>query len=415
MEGILMKRRAIIAAIMAVLVLSVVSTADASESKKSPPVGNSFMVLQGTLSWTHLGGYPLVTGGAPTKAAFCKGVSSNSRVIDSITLIAWLKGYPSWIAAQARVAVKAGEVYKGSLGRDLDWLCFAPRGKILIQKGRWLGSGSPKTFCVIAKAPQPKLVKIKGCWYQKTLRYQVYAPKKCFNVRVRVMKPILKRLYELKVEKRLDCATGTRIENFLIKTTAGGKKIDRMTKSTGSVSVGFFLPGTPIKSVEENQAGYIVVVGSFDKLKMPRKNLTLTFINKKVCTPTPTPTPTCTPTPTPTPTCTPPAHKLEVCASYKAIQCMDFCTFSAMLKVQVVSHSDDDLLTFTWDWGGGSATTRSTEQLVYLYYDTDYTVTVTARDEDGNTAWDSIYIREEGPNSPPPPPMDTPVLTDWVF
>lgn len=360
--------------------------------------------------WTHVGGDPLIPGGVWTTGNFSFKMVNSTKVHQALTKVRRADGLPEWVLTEAYKEASDGNVHSGSIARGahlgaMSYGRYRVRVvKNTIYKGQY--SRLPIFYVIVSKTSDKQ---IGDKHYRQTVSYWVSMAKPCGNVFIFHKRVKLQRLYELRVEKRLDCVTGPRMPDWTISGTVDSRVVTTTTLSTDSVSIGFFLPGTKYDLSEVQQTGYQVVSPEDGRYfgKMPNHDLTLVYVNKKVstptptptCTPTPTPTPTCTPTPTPTPT---PSHELVISAEMVPLEHIDASHIRVNFIVTVLEHSDNDSLEFIWFWNENTATTSLYTYPVVLNYNTVYQVSVIARDALGHEAQATLPpFNIVGPGEPP--------------
>jgi hypothetical protein len=240
-------------------------------------------------SWLNVGGDPLVPGGVWSKQSYVNAMEK-PLVKQRFHQVLAGNGQPDWVLAKAFALAKdVDNVRQGTIQYG-EYVGTMGSGHSVDYRVTYLGQYRPlATFYV-----QPKkttTVKINGNYYKKTVRYQVVLAKPCGNALIIHKRVKLQRLYELRVEKRLDTVTGERLAGWIIQGKAGGKEVEKTTKSTGSVLVGRYLAGTKYNLSEVLVDGWEIVSpanGNFAG-SMPKKNLVLKFVNKEICPPPPPP------------------------------------------------------------------------------------------------------------------------------
>ncbi len=275
--------------IMAVLVLSCVIMGEVSAAQAKRGIATDPHLL----NWSRLGGDPFFAGGAPTKARFQKLMAHNADVQAALSVIVQQNGQPAWVVSAAQKAAKEGKIKSGKLKRGyLGWMAFGRYGKIKIRPTKWVGSGSPSTWYVIATRTVTKTT--STCRIVTTYRYRVEAPKKCMNVVVPTrLKNVVKKTYPVYVTKRIGSKTGPLMAGWPITGVFGKKAPITKPSATKKVLFGYFPAKTSFVVTEEADAfpGFEPVISKLTG-KTPAKPLTLILVNKeKYCPPPPPPLP----------------------------------------------------------------------------------------------------------------------------
>jgi hypothetical protein len=233
-------------------------------------------------SWTIVGGDPLVPGGVWSKQGYVDAMKK-ALVRQRFQQVRAGNHQPDWVLTKAfQLAKSTANVHQGTIAYG-EYVGTMGSGHAVDYSVWYFGQYNPLgTFYV-----QPKkttTVKINGLYYRQTVSYQVTLAKPCGNALIIHKKVVKKRLYELRVEKHLNSKTGKLLAGWQIVSQVGGKVKNLTTKSTGSVLIGRYLAGTGYNVLEINQEDWVIVSpteGVF-KNKMPRRNLTLKFVNKRV-------------------------------------------------------------------------------------------------------------------------------------
>jgi hypothetical protein len=234
--------------------------------------------------WSHVGGDPLVPGGVWSKASFQSKMLHSANVRTALSYVRSGNGNPSWVLKVAYQEVAKDNIYTGGVTRGTHLRTMAFGHPVSVKKNTvYMGQYNPlPIFYVVAK--KTVTVKIAGKYYRQTTSYWVSMAKPCGNVFIFHKRVVKKRLWELRVEKRLDSSEGVRLTGWTIDGQAKGKDVNVVTSSETSTLVGRYLSGTRFDLSEVLQDGWEIVspVGGSFAGRMPRRNLTLTFVNRRV-------------------------------------------------------------------------------------------------------------------------------------
>jgi len=235
--------------------------------------------------WSHVGGDPLVPGGVWNRGDFGYLMLNSSKVRTALGYVRSANGQPSWVLPSAYNNVAKGKVHTGLVapGTHLGAMSYGRTTVRVVRNTIYAGQYNPlPIYYIVAK--KTATVKIAGKYYQQTTSYWVSMAKPCGNVFIFHKRVVRKRLWELRVEKRLNSEEGARLTGWTIDGHAKGKDVNVVTSSETSTLVGRYLSGTRFDLSEVLQDGWEIVspVGGSFAGRMPRRNLTLTFVNRRV-------------------------------------------------------------------------------------------------------------------------------------
>lgn len=239
-------------------------------------------------TWSHVGGDPLVPGGVWSDGDFSYLMLNSSKVRTALSYVRSANGQPKWVLPNAYDAVAKGKIHTGSVPMyaHLGAMSYGRNTIRVVKNTVYAGQYNPLPIFHVVSS-KTTTVKIDGKYFRQTTSYRVSMAKPCGNVFIYKKTVTRKRLWELRVEKRLDTISGERLAGWQITGTVGGKDKSLTTKSTGSVLVGRYLAGTKYNLSEVLTEGWEIVSpegGNFAG-KMPKKNLTLKFVNREPCAP----------------------------------------------------------------------------------------------------------------------------------
>ena len=237
-------------------------------------------------TWTNVGGDPLVPGGVWNPGTCGEKFLNSAKVRKAESLVRSANGQPSWVIANADKEFQRGNIKSSYIARGtkVGAMSYGRNVVRVVKNTTYYGQYEKLPYYYVVSSKTSK-VKVSGVYYQKTVSYRVSMAKPCGNVFIFMKKTKLVRMYQLKVEKRCDTASGKRLADWQLQVKVGTKTYKVTSKADKAVLVAWVLPGTKVSASETQQEGWEAVIGKFDTFKMPKATKTLTFVNKEICPP----------------------------------------------------------------------------------------------------------------------------------
>ena len=360
--------------------------------------------------WDHLGGFPLVKGGAKTATKAINLELNNQHVRRGTRRVIAANHQPGWLMGAIDERLQDGHIFRIKIRRgiNLNNMTYGYPREFLMHNTIWRGKISKIYWldCWATDVSRTETVKEGSRTFSVTTTYRWYMAKACANVFVRFIStkkveitppPVVPcPSFYIHIQKLQDCTSGPRLAGWPIDGTVtrpiGPLDQGVITRADDWVTVGPFPTNTPYSFNElaalAARPDWEAVAPTVLAGVVPDHDVYLTFVNRKIPPP-------------------PVVHLLCVAGSAE-FSCMNPCSVDATLTAIVV-HSDDDLVTLTYKVN--NEVVKTTNSLLVVVHDLPYgrpfTITVTAKDAAGHTANDTHYYPAIDPpatSSPPPPP-----------